>query len=123
MLDDKIDGLRREALLSNPGKRLDSIADIVEYPNILEGHFDDRFLELPPEVVEEVLVVHQKYFPVRKDKVIQSRFLVVCDRPDGADVDTIRRNCERVVGARLEDGAFFLEPDGKVSLRCGAGMK
>lgn len=105
------------ASLSDVRGLMDKVVNLVEYPNVLEGRFDKRFLGLPAEVVEEILVSNQKYFPVRKDGVLQDRFLAVFDRPDGVDVNTIRRNCERVVEARLEDGAFFLRQDRRIPFR------
>lgn len=45
---------------------LDEVTGLVEWPVLLEGRFDEKFLELPGEVPESVMRGHQKYFPVCK---------------------------------------------------------
>ncbi|MDH5584038.1 MAG: glycine--tRNA ligase subunit beta, partial [Gammaproteobacteria bacterium] len=42
----------------------DEVAALVEWPVPLMGRFDERFLELPREVVVATLTGHQRYFPV-----------------------------------------------------------
>ncbi len=114
ILGSKAEGFLGGAVLGRPDL-MDTVVNLVECPNLVEGTFDESFLELPPTVVSEVLVSHQKYFPVRKsdDDGLEPRFLAVFDRPDDADLDAIRRGAERVVGARLADARFFWENDRK----------
>ena len=43
---------------------LDEVANLVEYPHVIIGRFDDAFLELPVEVLVTVMKHHQRYFPM-----------------------------------------------------------
>ena len=84
--------------------------DLVEFPTVLVGGVPDEFMTLPVEVLDTVLVHHQKYIPLRgKDGV---RFAAVVDG-DGANGAEIARGMERVVVARLRDAAFFFTEDRK----------
>jgi len=99
------------------GKLLDEVAQMVEWPNALEGRFDAAFLELPPEVIVAVLKNHQRCFPVTGAAGrLESRFLSAIDRRDGSAA-LIREGNERVVRARLSDASFFLKDDAKKPLR------
>ncbi|GAF87384.1 unnamed protein product, partial [marine sediment metagenome] len=49
-------------------KQLKEIIYLVEYPNAILGKFDKKYLELPKDVLIEVMRKHQKYFPVFKNK-------------------------------------------------------
>ena len=75
----------------------------MEWPTVLEGSFDERFLELPSRVVETAMQAHQRYFPLPGN-----RFGFVAN---GGDPDTVRRGNERVLEGRLEDAAFTFQRD------------
>ncbi|MBN2491616.1 MAG: glycine--tRNA ligase subunit beta [Planctomycetes bacterium] len=93
------------------------VTNMVEYPGVLAGVFEERFLELPRVVIEAVLRSHQRYFSItRPDGRLAARFLAVVDRPD-AMFDRIRRGHERVIRARLVDAEFFLATDARKPLR------
>lgn len=92
------------------------VANMVEYPGVLTAQFEERFLELPPAVIEAVLRNHQRYFSVRlPDGTLTNRFLSVVDRPESS-FERIADGNERVVRARLVDGEFFLAEDKKTPL-------
>jgi glycyl-tRNA synthetase beta chain len=86
--------------------------DLVEYPTVVEGAVPAEFSELPVEVLETVLVHHQKYVPLRDGKGSVTRFAAVVNG-DGEAAASIVRGMERVVVARLRDAAFFLAEDRK----------
>jgi glycyl-tRNA synthetase beta chain len=88
-----------------------------EYPGVIRGRFDERFLRIPKEVLQTVMRHHQKYFSVENEQgEFQPYFLAVLNTP--ADPDgRIRAGHERVLKARLEDGAFFWDTDQKTPLR------
>jgi glycyl-tRNA synthetase beta chain len=106
-------GLR---VLADP-KLLDMLTHLNEYPSVVCGAFEPRFLELPQEVLVTVMRHHQKYFSlVDEHGAIQPYFLAVLNTngdPDGV----IRQGHEKVLRARLEDGAFFWANDQKTPLR------
>jgi glycyl-tRNA synthetase beta chain len=86
--------------------------DLVEYPTVLVGRVPEEFESLPAEVLETVLVHHQKYVPLRAHGGMGARFAAVVNG-DGAKPGEIVRGMERVVVARLRDGAFFFAEDRK----------
>jgi glycyl-tRNA synthetase beta chain len=93
--------------------------DLVEYPTVLTGRIPAEFQHLPTEVLETVLVHHQKYIPVTVDgKVV--RFAALTNT-DGAAAAEIVRGMERVVVARLRDAAFFYAEDRKRRLQDRVG--
>ena len=90
-------------------------AQLVEHPAVVVGKIPDEFKSLPREVLETVLVHHQKYIPLVADGRTVSRFAAVTDS-DGGSAALIARGMERVVVARLRDASFFYEEDSKRSL-------
>jgi glycyl-tRNA synthetase beta chain len=86
--------------------------DLVEFPTVLVGRVPDEFMTLPGEVLDTVLVHHQKYIPLRGPGGREVRFAAVVNG-DGANAAEIVRGMERVVVARLRDAAFFFAEDRK----------
>jgi len=89
--------------------------DLVEYPSVLIGEIPAEFRSLPPEVLETVLVHHQKYISLRNKDGSIARFAAVIGG-DGEAAAGIVRGMRRVVVARLRDAAFFLAEDKKRAL-------
>src|SRR3546814_1089458 len=46
---------------------LDEVTALVEWPVAITGHFEQRFLELPPEVIVATVETNQRYFTVFSD--------------------------------------------------------
>jgi glycyl-tRNA synthetase beta chain len=88
--------------------------DLVEYPTVLAGAVPAEFRALPTEVLETVLVHHQKYVPLLAGGQVE-RFAALTNG-DGANAEAVVRNMERVVVARLRDAAFFFAEDRKRAL-------
>ena len=87
-------------------KLLDEVTDLVEQPNILQCRFDEKFLQIPKEILIITMQNHQKYFPIFNQKGnITNEFLVVANNKDTKGL--IRLGNERVVEARLSDAQFF----------------
>jgi glycyl-tRNA synthetase beta chain len=95
---------------------LEAWPDLVEHPAVVVGAIPAEFQGLPREVLETVLVHHQKYVPLLVDGRTVSRFAAVTDT-DAKSSETIVRGMERVVVARLRDAAFFFREDQKRPLR------
>ncbi|WP_462324329.1 glycine--tRNA ligase subunit beta [Desulfoplanes sp.] len=87
------------------------VANLVEYPLPVLGDFDEKYLELPSEVLLTSMQTHQKSFGVNgPDGRLLPRFLTVINlQPDCVDV--VRKGWERVLKARLEDAMFFWKAD------------
>jgi glycyl-tRNA synthetase beta chain len=95
---------------------IDEVADLVEYPCVVAGFYDQAFLALPEEVLSTTLVHHQHYFPVLSDRgELKEAFLAVVNTQP-KDERLIAKNAERVVTARLRDARFFWESDRKSTL-------
>jgi len=96
---------------------LETVTGLVEEPFAVVGHFEESFLELPPEVLVSEMRGHQKYFSVRDPRT--QRLLpafVAVSNTRVADPSVSRRGYERVLRARLSDGRFFYDEDRKVKL-------
>lgn len=104
---------------------LEEIAGLIEYPNVLCGTISDKFLQLPSEVLETAMKVHQKYFCLKDfDDNFSNKFIFVSNLKSttgslsniNIDTDIIRGN-ERVLTARLSDAEYFFLQDKKRTLK------
>lgn len=96
---------------------LNTVSDLVEYPNAILGSFEDSFLTLPEEVLITSMKIHQKYFPVKdSDNTLINKFVGVANIKSPNGDGTIRLGYERVLRARLNDALFFYNNDKKVKL-------
>jgi glycyl-tRNA synthetase beta chain len=98
-----VEGLDRIGGWCDPAGVLDEVVYLVESPVVLEGRFDEQFLQLPPRVVETAMQSHQRYFPLEG-----ARFAFVAN---GGDSETVREGNERVLEGRLADASFTFERD------------
>ncbi len=91
---------------------------LVEYPVPFTGSFDERYLDIPEEVLTTSMKKNQKYLAVRnKDKKGRlANYFVGVSNNRVPDMDVIREGNERVLKARLEDAAFFWDEDRKIPL-------
>ncbi len=95
---------------------VDEVANLVELPVPLLGHFDEGLLEVPREVLITTMATHQRYFAAeRPDGTLANVFVFVSNmrvpRPEVVVAGNLR-----VLRARLEDGRFFFREDRKKSL-------
>jgi len=86
--------------------------DLVEMPTVVFGTIPTEFRSLPTEVLETVLVHHQKYIPITNEGGGVDRFAAVVNTDDENAAEIVR-GMERVVVARLRDAAFFFAEDRK----------
>lgn len=92
---------------------LHTVTNLVEKPYGVCGRFDDKFLQLPDEVLVTSMREHQKYFPVvNGDQTLLSGFVAV-NNTGVKNIALTREGHERVLRARLEDALFFFESDKK----------
>ena len=92
---------------------LTEVTNLVEFPFVVTGKFDDEFLDLPPEVITTEMISHQRYFPVWKDETAQELlpYFITAANGDPNKAEIITRGNERVIRARLADGQFFYNAD------------
>jgi len=95
---------------------LDLVTFLVEYPTLVLGGFEDKYLELPKELLITVMRTHQKYFSTEDMQGnILPRYIVVSNtKPENND--TVRKGAERVLRARLEDARFYFKEDRETPL-------
>jgi glycyl-tRNA synthetase beta chain len=95
---------------------LDEVTALVERPNVLLGHFEQAFLEVPQECLILTMKANQKYFPLLDGKgKLTNHFLIVSNiRPD--DPSAVIGGNERVVRPRLADAKFFFDQDRRKAL-------
>ena len=89
---------------------LAEVINLVEWSSAVVGKFDPEFLNLPSEVVTEVMVTHQRYFPVFKDNKLLPYFITISNG-DQAKSEIIAAGNERVIKARLADAQYFYKTD------------
>ncbi|MEO7109986.1 MAG: glycine--tRNA ligase subunit beta [Polyangiaceae bacterium] len=91
---------------------VDENASLVEEPHVVTGSFDQKYLELPREVIIAVARGHQKYFSVEDSKkdLLPNYLAIVNTANNPANI--IKGN-DRVMTARLSDARFFFEEDKK----------
>ncbi|OFW55561.1 MAG: glycine--tRNA ligase subunit beta [Actinobacteria bacterium RBG_19FT_COMBO_54_7] len=94
---------------------LDEVMDLVEYPHVVMGYFDEKYLDLPHEVLETAMQEHQRYFPLEREGGEPAPAFLVVHNGDTTQVDAIRIGNERVLRARLEDASFFFKEDRCIS--------
>jgi glycyl-tRNA synthetase beta chain len=98
---------------------LDEVVNLLEYPHVLVGRFNEAFLELPTEVPVTVMMHHQRYFPVYSlddPKSLRPYFITVSNIIPKDDA-VVRAGNERVLKARLDDGRYFFTEDLNVPLK------
>jgi glycyl-tRNA synthetase beta chain len=103
-----VEGLDGIGGWSDPNAVLDEVVFLVEHPIVVDGRFDERYLQLPRRVIETTIQHHVRAFPLG-----ENRFAFVAN---GGDPETVRAGVENVVEGRLEDASFTFERDVKVGI-------
>jgi len=99
---------RKNLTIEISDKLLNEVTDLVNKPNILACKFDDKFLQIPKEILITTMQFHQKYFhTLDNNENITTNFLVVANNKDNKGF--IKSGNERVIEARLNDAQFFWE--------------
>ncbi|HEY0599838.1 glycine--tRNA ligase subunit beta [Brevundimonas sp.] len=100
------------ALVDDDGL-LDEVAGLAEWPTPILGDMDPQFLDLPPEVVQLSMKVHQKYFAVRDPAThrLAPHFVVVANVEASDGGKALAAGNSRVLSARLNDARFFWDED------------
>ena len=97
---------------------LAEVAGQVEWPVVLMGAFDRRFLDIPPEVIRATIRNNQKCFVLRDAahaKLVDKFILVANIEAEDGGAAIVAGN-ERVIRARLSDAKFFYDTDLKTRL-------
>ena len=100
---------KKRNLKIDPNEALiDEIVNIVEKPSIIICNFNNKFLNIPSEILTTTMQSHQKYLPTfDKKNGLTNNFFVISDIKDAKGL--VKIGNERVIEARLSDAEFFWE--------------
>lgn len=112
---DQINGLEQEKgwIIPVDESLLEEVNNLIEYPTVLFGQFEEEFLELPAEVLITSMKEHQRYFPVKDQEGKLLPYFVTVRNGDAKHLDKVSKGNEKVLRARLSDAAFFYKEDQK----------
>jgi glycyl-tRNA synthetase beta chain len=95
---------------------LDLVTYLNEYPGVIVGNFDEKYLALPEEILITVMRGHQKYFALESRRgQLAPHFLAVINLPRDPK-GLVQAGHERVLRARFADAQFFWDSDQKTKL-------
>jgi glycyl-tRNA synthetase beta chain len=90
------------------------LTGLVEWPVVLLGRIEQRFMELPDEILITAMRHHQKYLALQTtDGRLATRFALVANLSGKDGGQVIVAGNERVLRARLWDAQFFWDQDRK----------
>ncbi|MBN1848609.1 MAG: glycine--tRNA ligase subunit beta [Deltaproteobacteria bacterium] len=95
---------------------LTTVANLVEFPSVVCGSFDQAFLALPAPVLITAMKKHQKYFAVNGPDGRLIPYFVAVNNTRAKDESVVQKGHERVLRARLSDADFFFHEDRKTRL-------
>ena len=113
-----------EALARDVGGRvpqddalLEEVTNLVESPTAFLGRFEEKYLELPRDVLVTVMRNHQRYFALEGSDGNLLPYFIGVRNGDGRHLDKVIRGNEQVIRARFSDASFFYQADIKKPLR------
>ncbi|MFT8308868.1 glycine--tRNA ligase subunit beta [Acetobacter malorum] len=96
---------------------VDEVAGLVEWPVLFLGRIDEKYMDLPAEVMQVSMRVNQRYFALRNgDGSAAPRFAFVANIVPADDGTLIVTGNERVLRARFADARHFWDLDRKQTL-------
>jgi glycyl-tRNA synthetase beta chain len=96
---------------------LREVAGLVEWPVVLMGKIDERFMDVPGEVLSLSMRENQKYFTLKNaDGKMAPRFILASNLIAEDGGAAIVNGNERVLRARFADAEFLWQEDKKKSL-------
>lgn len=106
--------LKAVPLLDQP--LLDEITALVEWPELLVGSFEQRFLAVPAEPLISTMKDNQKYIPLQDESGNLLNQFIFISNIRSKDPQQIIEGNEKVVRPRLADAEFFFVTDQKTKL-------
>ncbi|WP_234053238.1 MULTISPECIES: glycine--tRNA ligase subunit beta [unclassified Xanthobacter] len=92
---------------------LEEVCGLVEWPVVLMGSFEERFLDIPDEVIRATIRANQKCFVLKDAKTgrLTNRFVLISNLVATDGGEAIVAGNGRVIRARLSDAKFFWDTD------------
>ncbi|GAF22946.1 LOW QUALITY PROTEIN: glycyl-tRNA synthetase beta chain [Bacillus sp. JCM 19047] len=95
---------------------LEEVNNLIEYPTALSGGFEEKYLQLPKEVLITTMREHQRYFPVESTEGALLPYFVTVRNGNEEHIENVSKGNEKVLRGRFADAAFFYEEDQKLSI-------
>ena len=95
---------------------LEEVNNLVEYPTVFSGDYEEKYLSVPEEVLVTSMKEHQRYFEVRNDQGMLLPHFISARNGDRVKLENVVRGNQKVLTARLEDAEFFYNEDKKASI-------
>ncbi|MFI7189986.1 glycine--tRNA ligase [Nocardia nova] len=89
---------------------VDEITNLVETPAGILGAFNEKYLQLPEQILTTVMRKHQRYLPVRDENGRLLPLFITLANGE-CDPQVVRAGNENVLRARFEDATFFWNTD------------
>ncbi|TPR52837.1 glycine--tRNA ligase subunit beta [Apilactobacillus kunkeei] len=94
----------------NPGL-LEEVNNLVEWPTAFFGKFDEKYLQLPSEVLITSMKDNQRFFYVNDQNGNILPFFISVRNGNSEYIENVIAGNEKVLTARLEDSMFFYQED------------
>ncbi|MBN1202137.1 MAG: glycine--tRNA ligase subunit beta [Anaerolineae bacterium] len=95
---------------------LGEVTNLVECPTTLRGSFEEKYLDLPREVLIGVMRKHQRYFPVEDKQGRLMPYFIAVRNGDAEHLDIVTGGNEHVIRARFADAEYFYNTDSQKPL-------
>ena len=95
---------------------LEEVSGLIEYPRVLVGKIEEKFLLLPSEVLISAMKSHQKYFSVFDQEGKFAPYFIFVSNIKSEDEALVIAGNEKVLSARLADALYFYNQDLKTTL-------
>ncbi|NRB10417.1 MAG: glycine--tRNA ligase subunit beta [Rickettsiaceae bacterium] len=105
------------AVLKEDQYLLEEVAGLNEYPIVLTGKINEKFLKLPSEMLVTSMRSHQKYFSLFNKDGSFAPYFLFCTNINSNDLDIIIYGNEKVLSARLSDALYFYNQDLKLDFK------
>jgi len=95
---------------------LDEVAALTEWPRVVTGNFEPRFLAVPKEALISTMQGNQRYFPLLDAAGNLLPHFITVANIDSKDAAAVQQGNERVIRPRFSDAEFFWKEDLKQPL-------
>ena len=95
---------------------LEEVTNLVEYPTVFAGSFDEKYLNIPDEVLITSMKDNQRYFEVYDQNGKLINHFIAVRNGNKYFLDNVISGNEKVLVARLDDAQFFYDEDRKYPL-------
>ena len=95
---------------------LEEVAGLAEYPVVMLGTIDQKFLKLPSEILVSSMRTHQKYFSLFDKSGNFAPYFLFVSNINPSDPTNVIEGNEKVLSARLSDALYFYNQDSKRTL-------